>query len=473
MLERTRHRLARNSLGPVAMRKKIVNGVEIEQRRVGSNQKAIFFAAVIMHVLHYSLAAVNAARVPSENQAIHLGGYALYLRAAAASATMKPMENTAESPAKPEESALMSLLRRYPPELWMVVVALLFRILLLAIPGVVQFNEFKDDVSFINEMSQTANSLYKGQGFSAPFVGGTGPTAWIPPVYPWLCSLIFKLVGGYGPSAVVCILVMNSVFSALTCIPLVRIAERLFGRRIALISGWIFALTPYYAKWSLTWIWEITLSALLMMWLFDAAVRLRDDGKASRWVIYGLVWGFGMLVNPSVLTMVGLCFLWLLRERGLPALKHMVLCGLMCGVVIMPWLIRNHLVMHKWIFIRGNFGFELHLGNFHGSNAGCNGSMHPWGNPYELHQYQTLGEVQYVNGQMQAAKEFIRQYPAEFLHLCWRRFAAYWDGKVLVARQPWREIWMPWLYLPLSITTGVGLLLMWRKREPLTTLIFL
>ena len=400
------------------------------------------------------------------------------LRVGVVSATMKPMETNAESSAEPqhEESALMALIRRYPPELWMVVAAFLFRILLLAVPGIIQFDELKDDMSFINEMSQTANSMYSGQGFSAPFIGGTGPTAWIPPVYPWLCFLIFKLVGGWGTNgtaAVVSVLVMNSVFSALTCIPLVRIAERLFNRRVALISGWAWAVVPYFAKWSLTWIWEITLSTLLMMWLFDAAMRLRDDDKTSRWVIYGLVWGLAMLTNPAILTLVGLCMLWLLQKRGLRVWKHMALCALICGLVISPWLLRNHYVMHKWIFIRSNFGFELHLGNFHGSPASCLGTLHPWGSNYELQQYRSLGEVEYVNGHMQAAKQFIRQYPGEFIHLCWRRFLAAWDGRAMMTRHPWRQIWLPWLYPILTGTTIGGLFLMWYKRKPVTTLIFL
>src|SRR5579883_338880 len=201
------------------------------------------------------------------------------------SATMRRMEPTDPANPTPTQEPIhedqkpdpWSLVRRYPPELWMVVVALLVRILLIYMANEVHFQEDKDDLSFVNEMSQVAGALASGHGFSSPFGGPSGPTAWVPPVYPALCGFLFKLMGGYGLGAVICVLAMNSLFSALTCIPLVRIAERIFDRRLALICGWLWALVPYFAKWSVTWIWETTLSTLLMSWLFLQFLELRDN----------------------------------------------------------------------------------------------------------------------------------------------------------------------------------------------------
>ncbi len=402
------------------------------------------------------------------------------MRAPIVSATMKRMDTPAEESATPEQEKSSPALSggRFPIELWMVVVALVVRILLLSMASNVHFQQDKDDLSFVNEVSQIAGALAGGHGYTSPFGGPSGPTAWIPPVYPALCAIIFKLLGGYSLRSVIWVLVMNSLFSAFTIIPLVQVAERLFDRRIALLSGWLWAVVPYFAKWSITWIWETTLSTLLLLWLLLQFLKLRDElkdrnTKPWHWVAFGLLWGLAMLTNPSVLTVVGLCFLWLLRERGFRVWKPMATAILMCAIVISPWLLRNRVVMHRWIFIRSNLGYELFLGNYHGSSGACGGGIHIWMNGDEWRRYISMGEAAFIEVHARSAKLFIRQYPLEFLQLCLRRFLDVWDGRVLLMRPAWAKVWLSWLYPVFTVTTVSGLLVMWRKRIPLTTLIFL
>ena len=47
------------------------------------------------------------------------------------------------------------------------------------------------------EMGWTARSIFLGQGFSSPYQQLTGPTALVPPLYPYLLAGIFKLFGLY------------------------------------------------------------------------------------------------------------------------------------------------------------------------------------------------------------------------------------------------------------------------------------
>ena len=42
--------------------------------------------------------------------------------------------------------------------------------------------------SFAQETGSIGSSLVKGKGFSSPFGGDTGPTAWLTPVYPLLVA---------------------------------------------------------------------------------------------------------------------------------------------------------------------------------------------------------------------------------------------------------------------------------------------
>ena len=93
-----------------------------------------------------------------------------------------------------------------------------------------KFKTFDDNFSFGWEMGRIGRSLAQGQGFSNPFSETTGPTAWEPPLYPFLIAGVFKLFGIYTHASALVLLSINSLFSALTCIPIFLIAKRCFAK---------------------------------------------------------------------------------------------------------------------------------------------------------------------------------------------------------------------------------------------------
>ena len=46
-------------------------------------------------------------------------------------------------------------------------------------------------------MASVAASLAAGHGFSSPYWIPTGPTALVPPVYPFLLTLVFRVFGNH------------------------------------------------------------------------------------------------------------------------------------------------------------------------------------------------------------------------------------------------------------------------------------
>ena len=75
-------------------------------------------------------------------------------------------------------------------------------------------------VPFLQESGNISIALATGHGFSSPFRVETGPTAWMTPVYPWVLSLIFRTFGVRTYDSFVAAVVLNIVFSLLTCIPI-------------------------------------------------------------------------------------------------------------------------------------------------------------------------------------------------------------------------------------------------------------
>ncbi|MGB8474046.1 MAG: hypothetical protein WCE61_08190 [Candidatus Acidiferrum sp.] len=131
-----------------------------------------------------------------------------------------------------------STLRRYP-YLLMVFVALavrLARILItrgFIIPLVVSIPPVSmgsPHFAFGYEIGSIAHSIATGHGFGSPFGPITGPTAWIGPVYPYLCAAVFKIFGIFTPASAFVLLLLTSVFASVTCIPLYQLCELTMGR---------------------------------------------------------------------------------------------------------------------------------------------------------------------------------------------------------------------------------------------------
>src|SRR3984885_13371652 len=144
---------------------------------------------------------------------------------------------------------------------WMVTVALLLRIGWIVIGHTYRFKSSEDNFSFGWEMGRIGASLASGHGFSNPFGPPTGPTAWEPPLYPYLIAGVFRIFGIYSQASAFILLTLNSVFSALTCIPIFLIARRIFSQKVAVSSAWAWALLPNVMFWCTRWVWETSLSA--------------------------------------------------------------------------------------------------------------------------------------------------------------------------------------------------------------------
>jgi hypothetical protein len=69
-------------------------------------------------------------------------------------------------------------------------------------------------------MGWIARSLALGHWFSSPSFPSTGPTALVPPLFPYLLASVFRTFGLYTAKSAFVILSLDSLLSALTCIPI-------------------------------------------------------------------------------------------------------------------------------------------------------------------------------------------------------------------------------------------------------------
>ena len=348
-------------------------------------------------------------------------------------------------------------------------IALLIRVGWIFLAHTYRFKIANDNFGFGFEMGRIARSLALGGGFGNPFDGITGPTAWEPPIYPFLMAGVFKVFGIYTRAAAMVMLCLSSVFSALTCVPIFLIGKRCFNEKVALWSTWAWAVLPPIIFWCTRWVWETSLAALLLAVIFWLTLCLEEMGGMGPWAAWGLLWGIAALTNTSLLSFLpaaGLWAWWRRAQQRQSSFGGALLSVLMFAACVLPWLIRNEHTFGQFVFIRSNFGAELRLGNGPGANGTWMDYEHPTKNAGQLERYRELGEIAYVAERKREAMEFIREDYGRFAWLSVKRFAYYWGG----LPQPSKTILQTvlknaWLFVT-SLLSFYGLWCALRKGKP-------
>jgi hypothetical protein len=282
------------------------------------------------------------------------------------------------------------------------------------------------------EMGKIGESLALGRGFSNPFGVQTGPSAWEPPLYPYLIGGVFRIFGIYSKASAWVLLAINSLFNALTCVPVYFMARRTMGGKVARWSAWTWALFPYGMYWAIHWIWDTTISPFLLAVVFWVALELAERADAAKlWIAFGALWGVLALMNPSCLSFLPVCLLWIWYRRvsaGQRVVAGTALALLLMAGCMSPWLIRNYKVFGKFVFIRDDFGQQLRLGNGPFTDGSSMVYLQPNLDPAELDRFRRMGELRYAEQRKQEAFTFIRENPARFAAISFNRFVYYWDG---------------------------------------------
>src|SRR5581483_376405 len=352
-----------------------------------------------------------------------------------------------------------------------VLTALLLRLTVVTIGHTYRITPRRDHFQFGWEMGRLARSIATGHGFSSPTDLPSGPSAWAPPLYPYILAADFKLFGVYSPASAWVILVFNSVFGALTCLILYKIGVRIYGASVGRLAAWTWAVFPYAIYWPTRVVWETSLSAFLLSLALLLTLRLADNTPTPRaWIGFGLLGGIIALTNTALLSMLPFCLIWILyRHRYRPRqLLGAAFCVLTAGLVITQWLVRNYEVFGKFVFIRDNLPLEMHEANNDQSAGLWTRNEHPGNDPEAMRRFQELGEIRYMEEKHQQVQQFVRENPRRFAWFTLERIWYFWaappqativDGyDLIIARHT--------EFLLAGILAFAGLWLTIRNRKP-------
>ena len=272
-----------------------------------------------------------------------------------------------------------------------------------------------------------ANSLSSGHGLSSPFGGSTGPTAFLTPGYPAILGLIFRLFGSYSFASAAAIMGLQTVFAVWTVAMIMHVARRIFGAPTANLASAFWAISPPLI-WLPAILWETGLSTLLLIGMVALAIHAVSKPGKDLWVVMGASCGLAMLVNPSLTLALFAILGWTVYQTR-PRLRngHWV-CWLTLLAVFAPWPLRNARVLHAFIPLRSNFGYELWQGNHPGATGVFDARLEPLQNKREYADYAAKGEVAYMDNKSTEAKAYIHAQPGTFVRLSTERVVRFWTG---------------------------------------------
>jgi 4-amino-4-deoxy-L-arabinose transferase-like glycosyltransferase len=208
----------------------------------------------------------------------------------------------------------------------------------------------------VDEYIPIAQNVLAGIGF----VNGAGdPDIIRGPVYPLLIAAA-QLI---SKESLLPLLIFQALLDTLTAWLVIRLTRRLFGESAAFWGAPLYALNPLAIYACGLAVPESLFTCLLTASLVFL-LRGLDQRKAWPLAMSGVLLGLATLCRSTPLLLIvpwGLMAWWTIR--GVEGLKRAVLLGAACGLVILPWTIRNAVVFHEFIPVVANGGSNLYAGS--------------------------------------------------------------------------------------------------------------
>jgi len=195
------------------------------------------------------------------------------------------------------------------------------------------------------------------------------PTAYYPIGYPLILGTWFKLMqltpmrGHWIGNA----MVLNLIFSTATVAMVGMLGRRLAGAWVGAISAVIVALFPSLIYHSATILTETTFNFVFVLALLVLCWKPWSNAAPSwgRLVAFGLLFGVSIEVRPIALLVVPMLLIAFWRVAGRRrALVRFATVMATVIVVMIPWTVRNQVVMHSFLPIGTTTGDNLCIGNY-------------------------------------------------------------------------------------------------------------
>ncbi|MDP4200319.1 MAG: glycosyltransferase family 39 protein [Bacteroidota bacterium] len=291
-----------------------------------------------------------------------------------------------------------------------------------------------------------ARNIVHGKGFVFlyPYTFQESVTAYVPPLYAWLC--VPFLASGLGETG---IQIFNLLCLQTACFFIYRFFRPYTTANISLL---IFAAVSFYIPfWALADALEPNaLNILLLVLTVLCLANLSKRPSRKLWIAVGVLTGLQLLVRPDMLLGATLFSLWLIivrRNQWLQIAKGIAIAALVAVAIVAPWTIRNYLTFHKFVLVSANSGMNLFTGN----NPVATGEFRETGITPESERiyHQVLDyskshdQIEVDRLRWQIAMDWIKAHPMEAAALDLKKIAYHWIGRAHTGNE--YRVWTPGL----------------------------
>jgi len=189
---------------------------------------------------------------------------------------------------------------------------------------------------------------------------GSGPF-FRAPFYAYLLGAIYAV---FGPSLTAAKIIQH-ILGAFSCSLIFILADRYFGRKIAVISGliasiyWVFI---YFED-------ELLLDSLLVMFsliLIFILLRIYENPRRKLFFAAGITLGIAAITRPNFLAMLPVIAVWVLyalKSRLREKIIWLLILAAGSALIILPVTVRNIAVGGDFVLIASQGGINFYIGN--------------------------------------------------------------------------------------------------------------
>lgn len=292
-------------------------------------------------------------------------------------------------------------MRRLPARTTLLVAAILAFALLLRLVEVerTSYRPINDAGSYLGLASEIAHiGDYSNDRRPGAGAGGTrGPTAYFPPGYPYFLAAVDLIDGHTSTSrvhghtripagAVHGARIANALLGTATVALVGLLALEGMGPLVALIALVLAAVYPVFIGLSGTIVAENLATPLVLASIW-AGLRAGRSSVPYRWLAgAGVLAGLAVLSHVNVIVMVVplVVLAWRTRPLERPQtsglLRGLAPPALTIGCLLLtlaPWLVRNAVTMHRFVFVTDETGITL-VGTYNSASASYQPVPYKW-----------------------------------------------------------------------------------------------
>ena len=320
-----------------------------------------------------------------------------------------------------------------------------------------------------DEAINVAVALSQTGTFADPFARPTGPTAHVPPSFPWVTSYIFR-IAGYGNTGAALRNGVNIIGFGLlyASFPLAASAIGLAAESGG-IAGILAAIYPSFRSSEVFRGRDEWAAALVLLWLTVLLFKMfrRTETRLADTVMFGLGWALLLHIQPAMMTvLVVYGAIYLSYRSPIAIAQRLRQSAAVAGIVfllILPWTLRNHFALGGWMFMRDNFGLELRVSHGDGANPSQQANeratadhgawictYHPTCSLAAVDEIKRVGEVRFNRECLRDALAWIAGHRSRAAMLTLARVGVFWadlpsNSSTFVMRLLWSVL--AWLGL--------------------------